>query len=98
MLARQAERRSGPEVRRTLMPHFRPLSRGREDLECRVKIEFDPETGRIQSWVVTESSGDPSFDAAAERAVQEAATLPLPPEKYLQLLAKEGVGFDFRPQ
>jgi hypothetical protein len=84
------------EVRRVLMPHFRPLTHGRTDLACVVSIEMEQETGRIVSWDVVSASGDASFDAAAERAVQDAATLPLPPEKYLPLVA-EGVGFRFVP-
>jgi TonB family protein len=84
------------DVRRVLMPHFRPLTMGRTDLECIVSIEMEPGTGRITSWKVAQSSGDPSYDAAAERAVEDAAALPLPPEKYLPLL-EGGVGFRFTP-
>jgi TonB family protein len=84
------------DVRRVLMPHFRPLTQGRTDLQCVVSIEMEAETGRIVSWEVASSSGDASYDAAAERAVQDAGTLPLPPEKYLPLLS-EGVGFRFTP-
>jgi TonB family protein len=63
-----------------------------------VKIVIDQDTGRITSWEVTEPSGDPSYDAAAERSVEEAATLPLPPEKYRAVIAREGVGFVMTPQ
>jgi hypothetical protein len=83
------------DVRRVLMPHFRPLTMGRKDLECVVNIQVEPETGRILSWDVARTSGDASYDAASERAVQDAATLPLPPEKYRPLLSAKGIEFHF---
>jgi len=84
------------QVMQILIPLFRPLTQGNADLTCRVNIQLDPATGTIIGWEVVTSSGVRAFDAAAERAVQDAGKLPLPPEKYLPMLA-EGVGFDFVP-
>lgn len=87
------------QVQQLLMKHFRPLAavtQGRTDLKCMVTLEVDPATGQILSWEVSQPSGVTAFDSAAERAVQEVATLPLPPEKYRPLLA-QGVGFRFVP-
>lgn len=84
------------EVMQILMPLFRPLTQGRTDLACLVNIQMDPATGAILEWEVVSPSGVTSFDAAAERAVQDAGSLPLPPEKYLPMLP-EGVGIRFVP-
>jgi len=84
------------EVMRILMPLFRPLTQGRSDLSCLVNIQMDQTTGAIVGWEVVSPSGVRAFDAAAERAVQDAGTLPLPPAKYQALLAG-GVGFRFVP-
>ena len=46
---------------------------------------------------VTEPSGLLQFDSAAERAVDDVPSLPLPPEKYRKWIAKEGVGIRFTP-
>jgi hypothetical protein len=82
------------EVMRILMPLFRPLTQGRTDLTCLVNIQMDETTGAILGWEIVSPSGVRAFDAAAERAVQDAGSLPLPPEKYLPML-DGGVGFRF---
>lgn len=84
------------KVRQLMMSHFRPLTQGRTDIKARVVVKVDPSSGVIQSWEVTSPSGVLAFDTAAESAVAATGTIPLPPEKYLPLLA-EGVAVDFTP-
>lgn len=87
------------QVRAVLMQHFKPLAavvQENPDLECLVAIQLDPTSGRVLAYEVTSPSGVMSFDQAAERAVQSVPTLPLPPEKYVPLLA-DGVEFEFSP-
>ncbi len=84
------------QVMQILMPLFRPLTQGREDLTCQVTIQMDPATGAIVGWNVVSSSGVPAFDAAAERAIADAGTLPLPPARHLPRL-EQGVTIVFVP-
>lgn len=87
------------KVQRIFMENFKPLgaiTADNPDLVCRVFIIVEPDTGRVLSYEVSKSSGIPAYDAAAERAVAEVQTIPLPPEKYLALAA-EGYAVNFRP-
>ncbi|MCA9490641.1 MAG: TonB C-terminal domain-containing protein [Myxococcales bacterium] len=87
------------QVQKLLMQHFKPISAitdGKPNLVCLVTIDMDPVTGAVKTWTVTEPSGIIPFDQAAERAISEIPSLPLPPEKYRPLVA-EGVGFRFTP-
>lgn len=87
------------KVQQLFMQAFKPLGAVTADnpnLVCKVYVTVDPGTGRIRSWEVIESSGIDSFDAAAERAVAEVGTIPLPPEKFLELV-QDGYAVNFRP-
>ena len=87
------------KVQRIFMENFKPLgaiTADNPDLVCTVFITVDPASGRVLSYEVSKSSGIPAYDAAAERAVAEVQTIPLPPEKYLAL-AGEGYAVNFRP-
>ncbi len=78
---------------------FRPLASiadANPGIHCRVKIVVDPANGRVLAHEVEESSGVPSYDAAAIRAVEEVATIPLPPERYRDLL-RDGYLVNFVP-
>jgi TonB family protein len=86
------------QVQKILMDHFKPLgavTEGHPNLKCMVKLTVSDD-GTITGYEIAESSGILPFDQAAERAVQAVPSLPLPPEKYLPLLAG-GVGFRFTP-
>lgn len=87
-------------IRQILAPRFKPLAavtQANPGLECRVSIQLDPATGEIVVYEVVGPSGVLSFDQAAERAVQEVTTLPLPPERYLPLM-EQGFTFTFVDQ
>lgn len=71
---------------------FRPLQKD-PNLTCTMHVDVDPSTGVIIGQRVKVSSGVAAFDAAAERAVQEVAKVPFPPEKYLPMMAQ---GYDIR--
>jgi TonB family protein len=77
------------QVEAAVQANFHPLGDA-GDVVCKVSIRVDPETGQIESHEVIGSSGILAFDAAAERAVQDTASVPLPPEKYRGLVAREG--------
>lgn len=86
-------------VQQIFMKNFRPLAaitRDNAGLVCSVRITVDPANGRILEWAVAKSSGIVAFDAAAERAVQDVGTIPLPPPHYRPLVA-EGYEVNFRP-
>jgi colicin import membrane protein len=69
-----------------------------DDPALEVKIQFDiTATGHIQNVRVTGSSGNPSYDASAERAVRAASPMAPPPEKYRELFV-HGVEITFRAQ
>ncbi|MFH1262694.1 MAG: cell envelope integrity protein TolA [Pseudomonadota bacterium] len=55
------------------------------------------EQGNISNLSVSKSSGDPSFDASALRAVRKSSPLPAPPDEIAQSLIKEGLGLIFDP-
>lgn len=84
------------KVYNLIKPNFHPLSTP-AGTKCVVNIKMDGETGKILSADVTEPSGLLQFDSAAERAVNDVPSLPLPPEKYRKWIAKEGVGIRFTP-
>lgn len=87
------------KVQAIFQQHFKPLgaiTQGNPDLVTTMFIQVDPATGRITDSEVQKSSGIPAYDAAAERAVAEVTTIPLPPEKYLGLVAS-GYAVRFRP-
>lgn len=66
-------------------PLFKPLPQtfaGKPDIFCIVHLDVDPATGRIlKSWIHT-SSGNPSYDNFAIRAVNQVPAVPLPPERF----------------
>ncbi|MEQ1500904.1 MAG: cell envelope integrity protein TolA [Myxococcota bacterium] len=85
------------QVQQLIRQHFRPITQGQPDLLCKINIKIDESTGAIESWEVAKSSGVLSYDAAAERAIQDIGTLPLPAEELRPLLASEYVTIDFTP-
>jgi len=70
--------------------HFRPLEavvRNNPGLETQAML-FVSDDGTITDYEVTQSSGNPSFDAAATRAIEAVGKLPLPPEKFRALMSE----------
>jgi outer membrane biosynthesis protein TonB len=87
------------QIQQLFMRHFQPLaalSINNPDLRCTVAVFVDPQTGSITNYHIQTSSQIPAFDAAAERAVEEVGTVPLPPEKYLDRVL-EGYAVTFIP-
>jgi len=84
-------------VRDRIQEFWHPLERlvkEQPDLTVVIELHID-NAGTILSPAVLRSSGNPSFDASALRAVERAATLPLPPED-LQEQAQKGFVVSFR--
>jgi hypothetical protein len=70
--------------------NFHPLpsiTAANPDLLTKVHIEVDPATGGVTGYEITGPSGNESYDRAAESAVQAVPTIPLPPERFRELLA-----------
>lgn len=79
-LARYSQR-----VRELFMSRFNPLPTLAEqnpDIGCQIMVRFDLDTGQVTSWSWVSRSGNPSWDGAAERAVEAVTTVPLPPERH----------------
>ena len=79
-LARYVQR-----VRDLFMARFNPLqtvAQQNPKIVCALRVRFDMDTGRVTSWEWIRRSGNPSWDGAAERAVEAVPTVPLPPEKH----------------
>lgn len=69
--------------------NFRPLPAivaANPDLRAEIRVLVD-ETGKVTSYEWVKESGNPSFDASAESAVQAVSSIPLPPEKYRDRMA-----------
>jgi TonB family protein len=69
--------------------NFHPLQavvRANPDLTCTILVSINP-SGAVTSFRITRSSGNPSFDRAAESAVETVGSLPLPPERFLAKIA-----------
>ncbi len=81
------------QLQQLFMKNFNVLPTTTSDLVCVMTVEVDATTGKVKGYSVKSSSGNLSYDAAAERAVQAVSTVPLPPERFVPLLAR---GFDIR--
>lgn len=93
-LARYVDR-----VRKIFFAQFHPLPQLKSvqpPLETRVRVQFDLDTGRIQSWSIEGRSGNPSWDGAAERAIEAVSSIPVPPER-LRDLFEPGMAVTFSP-
>lgn len=82
-------------VHRAIRANYRASStipeRERLYLETTVALWIEPD-GRIARWKQERSSGNPTFDAAVERALKSAPRLPPPPEN----LRRTGILLVFR--
>ena len=97
--------RSDPEyakyigkVQALFMKNFKPLDAvvsGQPDLVCVVHVTVDS-SGRVTGQQVVEPSGNPSFDASASAAAAAVTADPLPPERFLALMA-QGYTIKFHP-
>jgi hypothetical protein len=86
------------QLQQLFMQHFRPLpgiGASNPKIKATVFIEVD-DTGKVLHYAFKTPSGNASYDAAAESAVQSVPTIPLPPEKY-RALAKQGYEINFTP-
>ncbi len=81
------------------MKHFRPLpgiGQSNPGIRADIYLVVDPETGAVKEWRMKRASGNEAYDRAAELAVEEVPTIPLPPEKYRGLV-KGGYTIQFTP-
>lgn len=87
------------QLQQLFMQHFRPLpgiAQANPGIRAEVFVLVDPETGVVRESRFKKSSNNEAYDRAAELAVQEVGTIPLPPEKYRHL-AKSGYVIQFDP-
>jgi TonB family protein len=83
------------QLKKLFRAGFHPLPTTYEGgkISTTVHVEVDA-SGAVQSHSVLKSSGNDSYDAAAERAVDAVSMVPLPPEAF-RALATEGYDVDF---
>ncbi len=65
-----------------------------KDLKAQVRVKFD-ERGNVIGKQLVRSSGNPAFDEVVMDTVTKASPAPAPPEKFVRLLANEGILFGF---
>lgn len=65
-----------------------------KDLKAQVRVKFD-ERGHVIAKQLVRSSGNPAFDEVVMETVTKASPAPAPPEKFVRLLAHEGILFGF---
>lgn len=85
------------KLRALFMAHFDPLPavvQANPNLKTVVRVEVDPDSGKVTGYTISKPSGNASFDGAAERAVQAVDSVPLPPEKYKDRLAVNNITFE----
>ena len=68
----------------------------RPAISAQYHVDFDPLTGRVLGWAQYESSGARAYDAAVERAIDSVETVPLPPEKFKDVVGSRFT-ITFRP-
>lgn len=86
------------KVRSVFMAKFNPLQAIRDanpGIRCVIHVSVEAGTGRIVRFDVKRPSGNPAFDAAAQRAVESIASIPLPPEKYRDRM-EQGYDIEFK--
>ncbi len=83
------------QLKKLFRAGFHPLPTTYEGkkISATVHLEVDA-AGGVTRFEIVKSSGNESYDAAAERAVQAVPKIPLPPDRYRALLA-EGYDVDF---
>lgn len=72
------------QVREKFMANFHPLPTivsANPNIECTVAVRID-ESGAVLARDLHKASGNPSYDAAAQRAADAVDQVPPPPEKY----------------
>ena len=60
---------------------FNPVG-GKDGLIVEARIRIDPSSGRVLGYQITKPSGILAWDAAAERALAQVQSIPLPPAKH----------------
>lgn len=69
--------------------NFKPLPTivaANPGIQCEVNVDFDPASGRVTGYDIHTTSGNSSYDAAAERAVQAVPSIPPPPAQFTDLV------------
>lgn len=65
-----------------------------KDLKAQVRVKFD-ERGNVIGKQLVRSSGNAAFDEVVMETITKASPAPTPPEKFVRLLANEGILFGF---
>ncbi len=79
---------------------FRPLPAvvsANPGIRAEYYVDFDPRTGRVTGFAPAEKSGNPSYDAAAERALRNIQSIPPPPERFRESFAGRRLLIEFVP-
>jgi colicin import membrane protein len=74
--------------------HLPPNLQGNPEVEYRVDLM---PTGDVLRVTLVRSSGQPAYDAAVERAILRASPLPLPADRDVARLFRQGLILKFRP-
>lgn len=61
---------------------LKPVVDANPGIEAQYNVDFDPKTGKVLRWSPYKPSGNRSYDAAVERAIEAVPTVPLPPAKF----------------
>ncbi len=75
---------------------FHPLVSTDRALVCSYLVDFDAVTGAVGGFTRHAASGEPAYDAAAERAIRTVTTVPLPPERFAAQIGTRLL-IDFHP-
>jgi len=83
-------------LKRALLANFNPIQ---SDAALRTVfiIRIDS-AGTITDYEMTGKSGNPSFDAAALRAIVKTRKVPVPPDSHKDAILKSGMELEFTPQ
>jgi len=65
--------------------------------QAEVTFQLDP-SGNVMNLQISKSSGDPTYDNAALRAVRKSSPLPLPPPELQSQILKEEFTVSFQPR
>jgi TonB family protein len=87
------------QVKKVFLPNFHPLPttyEGKSNMRAKVHIEVDAGFN-VTGHSILKTSGDGSYDAAAERAVDGVPKIPPPPESLREYIVSEGIDLNFDP-
>ena len=83
-------------IKALFMAQFSPLPAvvaANPGLKCVVHFSMNADTGEVTGYSIRKSSGNASFDGAAERAIQAVPRLPVPPAAFKANLQENDITF-----